>query len=204
MDSTPSPLDPELLLAHAGFVRSVARSLLRDGSAVDDVVQQTWLTALERPPRDAGALRRWLARVVRSVARESRRSDERRTRREIASAPSEIDPRDPSALVERLARMRALTDAVLALPPPYRDAIVRRHLEELSPAEIARRDGVPVATIETRLKRARKQLRERLEQSYGIGRDALALLVIGVKAGATWKAATLAAAATLALAGTAT
>jgi hypothetical protein len=44
MDSTPSPLDPELLLAHAGFVRSVARSLLRDGSAVDDV-QQTWLTA---------------------------------------------------------------------------------------------------------------------------------------------------------------
>jgi len=204
MDSTPSPLDPELLLAHAGFVRSVARSLLRDGSAVDDVVQQTWLTALERPPRDAGALRRWLARVVRSVARESRRSDERRTRREIASAPSEIDPRDPSALVERLARMRALTDAVLALPPPYRDAIVRRHLEELSPAEIARRDGVPVATIETRLKRARKQLRERLEQSYGIGRDALALLVIGVKTGATWKTATLAAAATLALAGAAT
>jgi RNA polymerase sigma-70 factor (ECF subfamily) len=204
MDSTPTPLDPELLLAHAGFVRSVARSLLRDGSAVDDVVQQTWLTALERPPRDAGALRRWLARVVRSVARESRRSDERRARREIASAPSEVDPDDPARLVERLARMRALTDAVLALPPPYRDAIVRRHLEELTPAEIARRDGVPVATIETRLKRARKQLRERLEQSYGIGRDALALLVTGVKAGATWKAATLAAAATVLLAGATT
>jgi len=204
MDSTPTPLDPELLLAHAGFVRSVARSLLRDGSAVDDVVQQTWLTALERPPRDAGALRRWLARVVHSVARESRRADERRARREIASAPSELDPDDPARLVERLARMRALTDAVLALPPPYRDAIVRRHLEELTPAEIARRDGVPVATIETRLKRARKQLRERLEMSYGIGRDALALLVTGVKAGATWKAATLAAAATVLLAGAAT
>jgi RNA polymerase sigma-70 factor (ECF subfamily) len=204
MDSTPTPLDPELLLAHAGFVRSVARSLLRDGSAVDDVVQQTWLTALERPPRDAGALRRWLARVVHSVARESRRADERRARREIASAPSEVDPDDPARLVERLARMRALTDAVLALPPPYRDAIVRRHLEELTPAEIARRDGVPVATIETRLKRARKQLRERLETSFGIGRDALALLVTGVKAGATWKAATLAAAATVLLAGAAT
>ena len=134
MDSTPTPLDPELLLAHAGFVRSVARSLLRDGSAVDDVVQQTWLTALERPPRDAGALRRWLARVVHSVARESRRADERRARREIASAPSEVDADDPARLVERLARMRALTDAVLALPPPYRDAIVRRHLEELTPA----------------------------------------------------------------------
>jgi RNA polymerase sigma-70 factor (ECF subfamily) len=204
MDATPTPLDPELLLAHAGFVRSVARSLLRDENSVDDVVQQTWLTAIERPPREAGALKGWLARVVRSVARGTRRSDERRARREVATAPSEIDPRDPSALVERLARMRALTDAVLALPPPYRDAIVRRHLEELSPAEIARRDGVPVATIETRLKRARKQLRERLEQSYGIGRDALALLVTGVKAGATWKAATLAAAATVLLAGAAT
>jgi RNA polymerase sigma-70 factor (ECF subfamily) len=204
MDAISSPLDPELLLAHAGFVRSVARSLLADESAVDDVVQQTWLAALQRPPREAGALRRWLGRVVRSVARESRRADERRLRREAASAPSEVDPSDPALLVERLARMRALTDAVLALPPPYRDAIVRRHLEELSPAEIARRDGVPVATIETRLKRARKQLRERLETSYGIGRDALALLVTGVKAGATWKAATLAAAAVVLLAGAAT
>lgn len=204
MDAIPSPLDPELLLAHAGFVRSVARSLLADESAVDDVVQQTWLTAIERPPREAGALKSWLARVVRSVARDTRRSDERRVRREVASAPSEVDPNDPALYVQRLARMRALTDAVLALAPPYRDAIVRRHLEELSPAEIARREGVPVATIETRLKRARRQLRERLEASYGIGRDALALLVTGVKAGATWKAATLAAAATVALAGAVT
>ncbi len=204
MDATSSPLDPELLLAHAGFVRSVARSLLVDESAVDDVVQQTWLTALERPPREPGALRRWLARVARSVVREARRSDERRMRREAATAPNEVDPLDPAHLVERLARMRALTDAVLELPALYRDAVVRRHLEELSPAEIARRDGVPVATIETRLKRARKQLRERLEVSYGIGKDALALLVTGVKAGVTWKAATLAAAATVALAGAAT
>jgi RNA polymerase sigma-70 factor (ECF subfamily) len=204
MDASSSSIDPELLLAHAGFVRSVARSLLADENAVDDVVQQTWLAALQRPPREAGALRRWLGRVARSVARESRRADERRLRREAASAPSEVDPSDPALLVERLARMRALTDAVLALPPPYRDAIVRRHLEELSPAEIARRDGVPVATIETRLKRARKQLRERLESSYGIGHDALALLVTGVKAGVTWKAATLAAAAVVILAGAAT
>src|SRR5258705_5724464 len=147
MDASSSSIDPELLLAHAGFVRSVARSLLADENAVDDVVQQTWLAALEKPPREPGALRRWLARVARSVVRESRRSDERRVRREAASAPSEVDPSDPAQLVERLARMRALTDAVLALPPPYRDAIVRRHLDELTPAEIAHRDGLPVATI---------------------------------------------------------
>ena len=55
-------LSPEILLAEHDFVRSLARSLLRDAGAADDVVQRTWLVASTKSPRDAGSVRAWLAR----------------------------------------------------------------------------------------------------------------------------------------------
>lgn len=43
------PLTPDLL-AHAGALRALARRILRDADAAEDVVQDTWMAALERPP----------------------------------------------------------------------------------------------------------------------------------------------------------
>ncbi|MFT5049966.1 MAG: DNA-directed RNA polymerase specialized sigma24 family protein [Chlamydiales bacterium] len=41
---------PEALLRHSEFVLCVARGLLVDEGRVQDVVQDTWVAALERPP----------------------------------------------------------------------------------------------------------------------------------------------------------
>jgi len=60
------PVAAEDLLKHAAFVRAMARSLLLDPHAADDVVQETWLTALEAPPRHAENLRGWLTRQTSS------------------------------------------------------------------------------------------------------------------------------------------
>src|SRR5262249_45007568 len=43
------PLDS--LLAHRQWVRDLARRLCADESAADDLEQQTWLSALRRPPQ---------------------------------------------------------------------------------------------------------------------------------------------------------
>jgi len=51
------PVDIETLLSHRPFVRALARRLVRDEARAEDVVQETWLAALRRPPRHAGALR---------------------------------------------------------------------------------------------------------------------------------------------------
>src|SRR5258705_10488158 len=96
MDASSSSIDPELLLAHAGFVRSVARSLLADENAVDDVVQQTWLAALEKPPREPGALRRWLARGARGGGSETRPPHGRAGRRAAPAPPGEARPGRPA------------------------------------------------------------------------------------------------------------
>src|SRR5205814_10341316 len=48
---------PEELLAHAGWVRALARELVRDASTADDLVQETWLAALRHPPRAGSSMR---------------------------------------------------------------------------------------------------------------------------------------------------
>ena len=42
-------LSPDLLAAQGRTLRALARSLLRDDDAAQDVVQETWLACLARP-----------------------------------------------------------------------------------------------------------------------------------------------------------
>ncbi len=48
----PAPI--EALLAEREWVRHLARTLARDESAADDLEQEAWRAALERPPADTG------------------------------------------------------------------------------------------------------------------------------------------------------
>jgi len=88
MPDSPTPLRIEALLAHTGWVRALAHRLVVDPGRAEDVAQQTWVAALEHPPRTLVSPKAWLAAVLRNVARETRRGDERRSRRERASARS--------------------------------------------------------------------------------------------------------------------
>src|SRR5947207_11209285 len=84
MDAAPVPV--ETLLAHRAWVQAVARAVVRDPNAADDVEQETWLAALRSPPRTASSPRGWLGAVVRSRARRIGRGDARREARENAAS----------------------------------------------------------------------------------------------------------------------
>ncbi|MEQ8765504.1 MAG: sigma-70 family RNA polymerase sigma factor [Planctomycetota bacterium] len=155
-------LGPELLMEHAQFVRSLARRLLRDESLVDDVVQDTWLTALRREPEDPSRLRAWLARIARNLAFEERRTETRRRRRERRAAKPEPLPSTEEILVREALRRRVV-EAVLSLHEPYRTTVLLRFFEDLPPRAIARRLDVPVETVKTRLRRAFEKLRVDLQ-----------------------------------------
>ena len=68
MEERSKRLTPEALLAHAGWLRQLAASLVLDPGAADDVVQDTWLAALLHPPAADRPLEPWLARVARNFA----------------------------------------------------------------------------------------------------------------------------------------
>jgi len=76
----------ESYLEHAAWVRQLAHALVFDSSQVDDVVQQTWLELLRRPPQDDRNPRGWLATVARNAARQIGRSESRRQEREQRAA----------------------------------------------------------------------------------------------------------------------
>ena len=52
MGQTPSTkaFHSEDLLAETKWIRNLARGLVRDSATADDVAQETWVVALERPP----------------------------------------------------------------------------------------------------------------------------------------------------------
>ncbi len=137
--------NPEALLIHARFLRGLTRALVVDDARAEDLVQETWLAAVRRPPVE-GDLRAWLARVLRNAATTQRRRDSRRADRERRSARRESLP-SAADIVEKEDLARRVADAVFRLEEPYRRAILHRFYEDLPPREIARLEGIPDSTL---------------------------------------------------------
>jgi RNA polymerase sigma-70 factor (ECF subfamily) len=171
--------DPEEILANQGFMQRLARGIVGDEHSADDIVQQAWLAALERPPREQGSMRGWLARVVRNIAINQARSKSRRTDREQQAArPEGQAPSDHMEL--QLELQRRVLEAVQRLDKPYKTAIFLRYYEDLAPAEIAGRLAIPEATVKTRLRRGLATLRTVLDKEFGGDRRAWSLSLVSI------------------------
>lgn len=169
MTSPTPPLEPSVLLEHAGFVRALARSLVSDPGGADDIEQETWLRALQHGPRERSNLRGWLATVMQNTLRNRARERARRELRESNAARSErIAP--SSLAAEQADTLRSLVGAVVALDEPYRSTVLSLYFQGLSSRELAVREGLAEATVRSRHQRALAKLREALDDQSG-GRE---------------------------------
>jgi len=174
MENPPIEVRIEDLLQHAGFVRKLALSLVRDANAAEDLVQDTWLAALKRPPRDAGNLRGWLARVVTNVARQRGRREAPRRAREI-STHEERPTATPDELLAAVDAQRVLAEQVLNLAEPYRSTVVQRYWQGLDSTQIAELEGITPGAARWRLKRGLDKLREQLDAKHDGDRESWCL-----------------------------
>ena len=150
----------ELVLPHLNAAYNLARWLARDVNDAEDVVQEACMRALKY----VGSLhgddaRAWFLTIVRHAFYDWRK---RNRPAEIAwddgtAIDSAVDPAavDPEQTLLRIAKSKALADAIAALPLGYREVLVLRELEELSYKEIARVADIPIGTVMSRLARAR-------------------------------------------------
>jgi RNA polymerase sigma-70 factor (ECF subfamily) len=190
-DSTPRV---DQALAHAQFLRAVARGVLGGDAEVEDVLQETFVVAWREGPEKPGSLRAWLATVARRLALDRRRAGARRERREHAAARPEGLP-SPEEIAAREETRRRLVAAVLALEEPYRTMLLWRYYAAKTLAEIALLQDAPVDTVRTRLQRGLARLRERLDAQHHGDRRAWAVLLAPLAYGsATAAAATVVAA----------
>lgn len=171
--SSSAPLDD--LPRYAGSLRALARGILADEHEAEDIVQQVFVRTILNPPSDRGALGAWLGRATRRLALNAARAEGRRRRRERATARAE--EADDEAEGE-LAVQRLVLEAVAALHEPYRTAIHLRYYRDMSPTRIARELDVPVKTVQARLTRAHRMLRERLGRAFREERGAWSMLLV--------------------------
>lgn len=167
-------MEREELLTHAGFIRSLARSLVRDEHRAADIEQNTWLAALEHPPESDRSIRAWFSRVIRNMIVSTHRGETRRAKYENA-LESPVAVTSPEEIAMRKEALRHLTQAVLHLDEPYLSAIILRYYENLPAREVARRLGVPHETVKTRIQRGLDQLRTKLDSRYEGDRKAWCL-----------------------------
>lgn len=154
------------ILAELAWLKGLARQLVRDPHLADDVVQDAMVTALSRRPPEAQPLRAWLSGLLRNTIRSERRGARRRALREADAARADHE-RSTIDVVAELAWHRRIVDLALELEEPYRTAIVWRFLRGCTPREIARRLGVPVKTVHSRIERGVAKLRARLDRESG-------------------------------------
>lgn len=150
------------------WVRGVIFGVLGQRDRIDDVAQQVWLAVWSRigELRSVESWRPWLYRMARNAAFDAGREVTRQrglTQALPEEPPAKDATRTPAEELIGAEQRQLVLEAIQALPALYREPFVLRHLEEWSYREIGEVLELPVDTVETRLVRARRLLREWLQ-----------------------------------------
>ena len=152
---------------------AVYRQMLRvcgNREDAEDVLIEALLRAYQHMHQlnDPDAFRAWLAQIARRVCWQLKRREALAPLLQLSMLEEKgaaiKDPKPPVDSELALRRMKELLEKTVSqLPPSSRDVFVLRDIEELSGEEVAQRLGISLASMKSRLYRARKLLRERVD-----------------------------------------
>jgi RNA polymerase sigma factor (sigma-70 family) len=149
----------ELVRRHGPLVLSVCRRVLGNSHDAEDAFQAAFLVLVKKAGsiRQGDSIAGWLYRVAHRLALRARALGDRRRKqlvplRDVAAGPDL--PQDGLAT--------SLDEEVRRLPEQYRSAVVLCYLEGRTQAEAARMLATTADAVNSRLKRARELLRQRL------------------------------------------
>ena len=155
----------------------VARGILADDAEAEDVAQEAWLRAFRELAGFRGEARfaTWLTRIA---CHEALARAHRRRRRGPISTPftggGGGEPPEPPAEtpgperdLENRELQALLRAAVEVLPDPLRAVFCLREIELLSTEETAEALGLTVENVRVRLHRAKRGLRQPLDERIG-------------------------------------
>lgn len=152
----------EMVDRHAQRLYRLAFSLISNTADAEDVLQETFVGAF----RGLGgfearaSVRTWLTRILLTQVAKWRRDRMRRPVQPIGESQPASGAAGPGAAVDPRIDVHA---ALQQLSPEHREILVLREFEDLGYEQIAQVLGVPRGTVESRLHRARQELREKLK-----------------------------------------
>ena len=169
----------QLMDEYSGRVFRLAFGITRNHADAEEVVQDVFVTILHKGDTFEGrsALSTWIYRVTANAAINRRRGKRHELEVSIDELPTfEGDghrsgsraylladwSQDPERALLAGETRRVLERGLDALPPDYRAILILRDVEDLSNAHVAEVIGASVASVKSRLHRARMALREQL------------------------------------------
>ncbi len=161
-----------LVRDHQDRIYALGLALTGNRHDAEEVAQDTFLRAYRAlvtyPPDRVRELKQkaWLHRIAVNVVRNRVRGVRPRLVELNGSEPSAAS--GPEEDVMRRVEIDELAARVACLPARYREAVVLRHVQELSYAEVAEALGQPVGTVKANVHRGLKILRG---EKHGDGDD---------------------------------
>ncbi len=159
--NTTDKLNAESVLAHLGWVRSLALQVAGHRISSDDVAQETWLRVLRNPPPKGVSMHDWIAGTARKVAIELSRQTHRRKERETIVAKAARAEAEAHT-VRQVEIERDVVAKVMELKEPLRSTVLNRYFDNMSTKEIAARHDISVSAVNSRLSTAYASLRRGL------------------------------------------
>lgn len=175
-----------LLNRHLQRLYGLALGIVRQREDAEDVVQTTFLSALEHLGdfREEASFATWITRIATHAALKVLRKRKGLDTVSLEEATEENEDGeiphpefianwrgDPARVVDERELKRLLDDAIDTLPEKYRLVFVLRDVEEMSVEETAGVLGISKANVKVRLLRARLALREKLTRVFGDERE---------------------------------
>lgn len=164
-----------LMSKYANLVGSIAYNIVGDVHVAGDITQETFLKVyrnlenLEDPRRFKG----WLCSIVRTTCVDWLRKERVRPASLEKIAEDGVEPQGEflgAVFKQTSTELEELREKILyivnALPKIYQQIILLRHLRKMTYREMSDFLGLPIATIESRLYRARLMLKDKLMDLY--------------------------------------
>ena len=160
--------DPDALQAvwHANrrWVAAVLLAYMPQHEDLEDLLQEVAMTLVSKinTLRDQTNIRAWLRAVAINAARACARSGKSRPRLSLAG----VDVEEPGVVVrtrhEPDEDAQRVVDLATRLPEAYREPLILKAVHGMRSRQISAILGIPEATVDTRVSRARRMLRELL------------------------------------------
>lgn len=155
------------VIENKGLIRSIIKKLT--GSYNEDVEQEVYIKAWKNLDnyKEEGKFLQWIGVLTANVCRDYFKSKQfKMSQKQVASE----DVLEKVAIggkqeekIDAKRRQKLILKAVDSLPKKMRKIVILFEFEELTYEEIAKKTGLPIGTIKSRLFNARKILSEKLE-----------------------------------------
>lgn len=153
---------------YKGYLMATILPIVRDPDEAQDVLQEIfWQAYRSLPHFRGGNLKFWLARIAVNKAIDWRRKQKKHSRELLHRSPGDLCSRHSLSAEEEYLNGGAgdrLARSLQSLPPPYRATVAGYLLEGKNYRQLADEAGISIRTVESRLYRARKILRNEYKE----------------------------------------